>query len=373
MGFDSMGSIVIVAIAVLVLAGFVPSRTRLAISRARKHEADRFSTSLHLVRIEPGFIIPGARGTNMPQAVKQLSQEKINEIHNLRRASIRRRQILVVSLLVVTVVVVALAFALHFTPLWGLIPAALIAVILFFGARAAKVARAWEEAVTQSSPDDSDADAPSTTPRKPSAITVNSPEAEGLSEQAHEVLETAPTYVIPVDDVREVLRKQAAEKAEAIARRHKARAAEDVENSESETIYSDEAEDEVSPANAAEGVVDSDADSAVSDDSDDTSMVEVSAIKAAANSSKDLISFSLGADAEEDAPGSDTTVESVKSAEIKSYRQVAKASAKSEEEQAALRAQAAPSRTDLDQVEAPEPSVDSLGVDIDAVIARRQS
>jgi hypothetical protein len=312
----------------------------------------------------------------MPQAVKQLSQEKINEIRNLRRASIRRRQILVVSLLVVTVVVVALAFALHFTPLWGLIPAALIAVILFFGARAAKVARAWEEAVTQSSPDDSDADAPSTTPRNPSAITVNSPEAEGLSEQAHEVLETAPTYVIPVDDVREVLRKQAADKAEAIARRHKARAAEDVENSESETIYSDEAEDEVSPANAAESAADSDADSAVSDDSDDTSMVEVSAIKAAANGSKDLISFSLGADAEdakEDAPGSDTTVESVKSAEIKSYRQVAKASAKSEEEQAALRAQAAPSRTDLDQVEAPEPSVDSLGVDIDAVIARRQS
>ncbi|MCI1983347.1 MAG: hypothetical protein LKJ47_01035 [Bifidobacteriaceae bacterium] len=322
----------------------------------------------------------------MPQAVKQLSEEKISEIRSLRRASIRRRQILVGSLLLVAVALVVLGIVLHFSPLFALIPVALIAVVLFFGARAAKVARAWEESVASggTTADSSDVESSHVT----DSITVSTPEAAGLSPAGHEVLETAPTYVIPVNDVREVLRKQAQEKAAAIAKRHDAREARAAAKLQAaaqvraaEEVVAEAAADESgkvteapsyapksapAPTSEAEAIEDGNAD-------DETTTVNVVAKAAAqadtreSTSDKDLISFSLG---ESEVPSETDTV---KSAEIKSYKQVSKAVPKSREEQKAMFADVAPSETELASVAAPEASSDSLGVDVDAVLARRQS
>lgn len=352
MGFDSIGSLVLVAIVVLALFGLVPNRTRLAIERARKHEADRFSTSLHLVRIDDGSIIQGAKGTTMPQAVKQLSREQIEQVRSRRRASIRRRQILVGFLLVIAIALVVCARVFTFSMLWALVPVVLMAVVLFLGSRAAKVARGWEESVARSPK--------GVEPSQAGAVTTGEKSGEALSApKSSEVLEAAPTYVIPVDDVREVLRKQAQEKAAAIAQRAMSRA----ENSEDSSDLDVEADDETSAVTVVASEMDiedgevSETDSAVSVASD--------------TSDKDLISFSLG----EDAVEAVSNGESVKSAEIKSYRQVAKAEPQSQERQQAIFADVAPSEVTLEKVavEAPTQSEDSLGVDVDAVIARRQS
>lgn len=352
MGFDSIGSLVLVAIVVLALFGLVPNRTRLAIERARKHEADRFSTSLHLVRIDDGSIIQGAKGTTMPQAVKQLSREQIEQVRSRRRASIRRRQILVGSLLVIAIALVVCARVFTFSMLWALIPVVLMAVVLFLGSRAAKVARGWEESVARSPK--------GVEPSQAGAVTTGEKSGEALSApKSSEVLEAAPTYVIPVDDVREVLRKQAQEKAAAIAQRAMSRA----ENSEDSSDLDVEADDETSAVTVVASEMDIE-DGAVSETD--------SAVSVASDTSdKDLISFSLG----EDAVEAVSNGESVKSAEIKSYRQVAKAEPQSQERQQAIFADVAPSEVALEKVavEAPAQSEDSLGVDVDAVIARRQS
>lgn len=352
MGFDSIGSLVLVAIVVLALFGLVPNRTRLAIERARKHEADRFSTSLHLVRIDDGSIIQGAKGTTMPQAVKQLSREQIEQVRSRRRASIRRRQILVGFLLVIAIALVVCARVFTFSMLWALVPVVLMAVVLFLGSRAAKVARGWEESVARSPK--------GVEPSQAGAVTTGEKSGEALSApKSSEVLEAAPTYVIPVDDVREVLRKQAQEKAAAIAQRAMSRA----ENSEDSSDLDVEADDETSAVTVVASEMDIE-DGAVSETD--------SAVSVASDTSdKDLISFSLG----EDAVEAVSNGESVKSAEIKSYRQVAKAEPQSQERQQAIFADVAPSEVALEKVavEAPAQSEDSLGVDVDAVIARRQS
>lgn len=382
-----MGSLVVTAIVALVLFGVIPYRTRVAIDKSRKHEADRFSASLHLVRIDSGSIIPGAKGNTMPQAAQQLTREKINEVRAMRRASIRRRQILVLSLLVIAVALVVCARVFDFTPLWALIPVVLVAIILFFGSRAAKVARAWEESVTTSP-------TASSMPTKPHVTGAGVGTGTADAGQ-QEVLETAPTYVIPVDDVREVLRKQAEEKAAAISRHQQRKRAEQkvsdaaaapevAEGSVAQGAGAREASDKAS-GKAEAGTV---AAAEVDDSTNAVAVVFSAAVKSAASAvnagnsvsadsasadsaksgDKDLISFSLGSDAAEEA-----AAESVKSAEIKSYRQVAQATPLSAARQAEVFADVTPSVATLDKVSAPSLSADSLGVDVDAVIARRQS
>lgn len=303
MGFDSIGSLVVVAIVVLVFFGLVPQHTRTAIERSRKHEEDRFSTSLHLVELEQQAGLHGARGIHMQ--MQQQQQRRIDAVRAARRAAIKRRQILVGSLLLVTVALLVAGYFLHFSLLWALIPVVLIVAVLGLGMRAARVARAWESQVSR----DSSA-APQTSPARRE---VTTPEPAHLSDDAHEVLESAPTYVIPVDDVREVLRQQALDKQAAL-------------DAKSHTAVTE-----------------------VSDDGDDDSDIHSDVHDSPAE--KALLSFTLGAD---------EAAESVKSAEIKSYRQVAKA---------------VPVETATPEkaaVEVPVASVDSLGVDVDAIIARRQ-
>ena len=350
MGFDSIGSIVLVVIAILVFWGLVPDRARMAVERARKHEADRFSTSLHLVSIDNGSIIQGARGTTMPQAVKQLSREKIEEIRGRRRASIRHRQFVVAGLLAVTLALIVCAVIFEFSLAWALIPVVLLGVVLFFGAKASKVARKWESSLAGASETDPSG-ASRTDAARAQAITVATSDSASLSPQAHEVLETAPTYVIPVDDVREVLRKQAQDKAAAIAKRGSEHRHND------ERAFQADADSSAAVADSEEAPAVADAEVVEADDS--TAAVDVVAKVKAEASDKDLISFSFGSE-------STDAADAVKSAEIKSYRQVARATPLPSTERNDV------SNTSLDSVEPPAQSVESLGVDVDAVIARRQ-
>lgn len=404
-----------VAIVALVFFGFIPNRTKVAIDKTRKHEGDRFSTSLHLVRIDNGSIIPGARGNTMPQAAQQLTREKINDVRAKRRAAIHRRQILVASLLVVAAATLVCAFVFHFTALWALIPVALVAIVLFFGSRAAKVARAWEDSVKtvpqNSRPGAGSQVAPSS---KSGGGNGGSHDSLGASPDP-EILESAPTYVIPVDDVREVLRKQAIEKAAAISRHHAAQHEHSAQSVSAEkdgatqTINAEgaseatEARTAMETASSAVAAAKSDNpaavilhSAAVPSGNEKPVRVENDTKENKENGEKDLISFSLGTDTPvTDAPVKDTAVkttlvkaaeatnagdkaavakaQAVESAEITSYRQVAQAQPLPPAQQAEIFADVTPSDVSLDKVAVPAQSEDSLGVDIDAVIARRQS
>ena len=59
--------------------------------------------------------------------------EHIAHVRELRRAAIRRRQILAVCLLAITVLVFAVSFPLHFSPLLALIPFVLLLLVLVLG------------------------------------------------------------------------------------------------------------------------------------------------------------------------------------------------------------------------------------------------
>lgn len=406
-----------VAIVALVFFGFIPNRTKVAIDKTRKHEGDRFSTSLHLVRIDNGSIIPGARGNTMPQAAQQLTREKIDDVRAKRRAAIHRRQILVASLLVVAAATLVCAFVFHFTALWALIPVALVAIVLFFGSRAAKVARAWEDSVKtvpqNSRPGAGSQVAPSS---KSGGGNGGSHDSLGASPDP-EILESAPTYVIPVDDVREVLRKQAIEKAAAISRHHAAQhehSAQSVgvesvgaeKDGATQTVNAEGASEATEARTAMETA--SSAVAAAKSDNPAAVILHSAAVPSGnekpvrvendtkENGEKDLISFSLGTDTPvTDAPVKDTAVkttlvkaaeatnaggkaavvkaQAVESAEITSYRQVAQAQPLPPAQQAEIFADVTPSDVSLDKVAVPAQSEDSLGVDIDAVIARRQS
>ncbi|WP_165782648.1 hypothetical protein [Bifidobacterium margollesii] len=94
--------------------------------------------------------IAGKGVTMQPSAqVSVLDDARIAEVRRLRRAAIRRRQILVISLLAVAVLVLVLALALHFSPAFALIPVVLDAVVLALGARASRQAREWETKVAK--------------------------------------------------------------------------------------------------------------------------------------------------------------------------------------------------------------------------------
>ena len=67
--------------------------------------------------------------------------ERIAQVRSLRRAAIRRRRIIVVTLALVTVVVLVCAFSLRFSPLYALIPAAALGIVLALGVHASRQAR----------------------------------------------------------------------------------------------------------------------------------------------------------------------------------------------------------------------------------------
>lgn len=156
MGYESLSTVVVLVIVIIAIVVWLPARTANGMKRAAEHRQDRYSPSLRIVEAEDGRrfgdIEPyQAKGAAMPASTQsaRLTTEHIAHIRELRRESIRRRQILVASLLAVAIVVFALAFIVHYSPLFALIPLALTAAVLAMGANAARQARQWERRVSR--------------------------------------------------------------------------------------------------------------------------------------------------------------------------------------------------------------------------------
>lgn len=408
MEYESLSTIVVLVIIGIIMAVWLPKRTVNGMKQVVKHRSDRYSSSLHLVSEESGTRFsdvrtPQAKGAIMPatQTDHEKNRAYIAQVRGLRRAAARRRRWLAGGLLAAAVVVLVLAIALHFSPFYALIPAALCAVVCALGVRASKQARAWEAKMAAKERD-----------RKRKTAAVAKRAAKQRAQQAaaqvaaaapHE--EDARTDVLEQREIRRALHQGRIEQQEALARRQAEQTALAAQ-SKAQPAQPAAAKSAEQPAVVSENhrmhaqLVVRDHDTAYPlDETNELSRVSpasaVDAFDMAVN--QDLISFSLGSPRN----GVEIEQDDALSLEIKSTRQVAKATpraaepnaesvpaasdaAEPAEESGQTDAKAAqPNRAAVNDsvafheteasaaVEAPDETSDSLGSSLETILARR--
>lgn len=407
MKYESLSTIVVLVIIGIIMAVWLPKRTVNGMKQVVKHRSDRYSSSLHLVSEESGTRFsdvrtPQAKGAIMPatQTDHEKNRAYIAQVRGLRRAAARRRRWLAGGLLAAAVVALVLAIALHFSPFYALIPAALCAVVCALGVRASKQARAWEAKMAAKERD-----------RKRKTAAVAKRAAKQRAQQAAAQVAAAPheedarTDVLEQREIRRALHQGRIEQQEALARRQAEQAALAAQ-SKVQPAQPAAAKSAEQPAVVSENhrmhaqLVVRDHDTAYPlDETNELSRVSpasaVDAFDMAVN--QDLISFSLGSPRN----GVEIEQDDALSLEIKSTRQVAKATpraaepnaesvpaasdaAEPAEESGQTDAKAAqPNRAAVNDsvafheteasaaVEAPDETSDSLGSSLETILARR--
>lgn len=407
MKYESLSTIVVLVIIGIIMAVWLPKRTVNGMKQVVKHRSDRYSSSLHLVSEESSTRFsdvrtPQAKGAIMPatQTDHEKNRAYIAQVRGLRRAAARRRRWLAGGLLAAAVVALVLAIALHFSPFYALIPAALCAVVCALGVRASKQARAWEAKMAAKERD-----------RKRKTAAVAKRAAKQRAQQVAAQVAAAPheedarTDVLEQREIRRALHQGRIEQQEALARRQAEQAALAAQ-SKVQPAQPAAAKSAEQPAVVSENhrmhaqLVVRDHDTAYPlDETNELSRVSpasaVDAFDMAVN--QDLISFSLGSPRN----GVEIEQDDALSLEIKSTRQVAKATpraaepnaesvpaasdaAEPAEESGQTDAKAAqPNRAAVNDsvafheteasaaVEAPDETSDSLGSSLETILARR--
>lgn len=273
MGYESLSTVVVLVIVAIIIVVWLPVRTANGMKRVDEHRQDRYSPSLHIVDAENGRrfgdIKPHkAKGAAMPASTPsaRLTSEHIAHVRELRRAAIRRRQILAVCLLAITVLVFAVSFPLHFSPLLALIPFVLLLLVLVLGANASRQARQWERKVVRYER----AHSGTGWSKKPSAESKDSKrvnKAEPVAavtapaEKPAEQIEDAATEVMEQRQIRRALRDAEIEQAKAKTLRQSAAAYQAAEEHAKQSEKSDIAQSAADkPAAEPSAMVDESAD-----------------------------------------------------------------------------------------------------------------
>lgn len=269
MGYESLSTVVVLVIVAIIIVVWLPVRTANGMKRVDEHRQDRYSPSLHIVDAENGRrfgdIKPyKAKGAAMPASTPsaRLTPEHIAHVRELRRAAIRRRQILAVCLLAITVLVFAVSFPLHFSPLLALIPFVLLLLLLVLGANASRQARQWERKVVRYERTHSGTG----WSKKPSAESkdskrVNKAEPVAAVTAPAEQIEDAVTEVMEQRQIRCALRDAEIEQAKAKALRQSAAAYQAAGEHAKQTDKSDTAQSAADkPAAEPSAMVDESAD-----------------------------------------------------------------------------------------------------------------
>lgn len=269
MGYESLSTVVVLVIVAIIIVVWLPVRTANGMKRVDEHRQDRYSPSLHIVDAENGRrfgdIKPHkAKGAAMPASTPsaRLTSEHIAHVRELRRAAIRRRQILAVCLLAITVLVFAVSFPLHFSPLLALIPFVLLLLVLVLGANASRQARQWERKVVRYER----AHSGTGWSKKPSAESkdskrVNKAEPVAAVTAPAEQIEDAATEVMEQRQIRRALRDAEIEQAKAKALRQSAAAYQAAEEHAKQSEKSDTAQSAADkPAAEPSAMVDESAD-----------------------------------------------------------------------------------------------------------------
>lgn len=392
MGYESLSTVVVLAIVVILMLIWLPRRTIKGMKRVIEHREDRFSPSLHLVDADSGTrfsdeTVAAAKGVLMQSTEAHkgaTSEERIAEIRALRHAAVRRRRAIAVSLLTITVVVLVCAFALHFSPLFALIPAALLAAVLALGVRASKQAVAWEWKVARYHAKVKKRAAAERKRAQAEQAERARLRAQELAEARKVADEQLKTDVVPEGEIRQAIARGKADRDVAVKRRK-----EETQTAEKAVDQTTERAD-AAPADVKEVGL------SIHDERDN--MAE-EAKTVAVKSTQDLISFSLGAPRD----GADVEVDAPESMEIKSTKQVAKAvpvETPSDEAEPLIPPSDAMGSMDADEaaarvdegvhlrevdvpgfhdaevradVEAPDVTSDSLGTGLEAILARRSA
>lgn len=431
MDYESVSSIVIVAMLVIVMVGWLPKRTVDSMKRVIEHREDRFSSSLHLVDQTSGTQFSDVHGHIREGAAMQHTQERdggvsaqrIATIRRMRREAARRRRILVIALSIGTLVVAAAAAIAPFSWWYVLIPLVLLVTVLGLGIRASRHAMQWERDLAannrvprtgaarrkaQISSPASVADQPADRSAAQSTAHSTAADLEIREDRQEHNREERGTHATPQNDdlptgvmeqreIRRALKQTRDERDEAVARR-------------SQHTAHDGASTDHGRQQPVELVVEHTTHDEPEDATNELGQIRPShALEAFDMASQpDLISFSLGA-AHAHEPIRAAEPESL---EIKSTRQVAKAqplqgkeSAKESVQQPVAKSAKEPVKQPAKQpvkesvkqpakqfvkesvkdasafhqrevesdVEVPEQTSDSLGADLQAVLARRSS
>ena len=388
MGYESLSTVIVLVIVVLMLAVWLPRRTVNGMKHVMEHREDRYSSSLHLVDADSGTKFSDVRTPQAKGAIMQPSQphkamsaaEHIAQVRRMRREAARRRAVIAGVLAAATVVVIVLAVVLRFSPLFALIPGGLLLAMLGLGVNAARHARAWERKVAERRARRSQA--------KPAQPAVQTREQDASS---------APTEAMEQREIRRALRESEEEKARIQARRE-ARHADVVdvdsvvveERTDDDRIVmqrDDARNDDVPHAEASHAENEQAVPADATTELDEVRPAQaLDAFEVAA--SQDLISFTLG----EPRNGFDVRPEAPESLEIRSTRQVAKAVPVEEEPADAQPQPAAQDEPVVQgaqddaaesegvsfhdaevaaQVEAPVATSESLGTGLETILARR--
>ena len=113
MGYESLSTVVVLVILMVIAVGWLPRRTVNSMKKVAEHRQDRYSSSLHLVDADSGTRFSDEHTPQPKGAIMQRAQTstttpttaKVAHIRELRRAAVRRRRILALSLLLITVLV----------------------------------------------------------------------------------------------------------------------------------------------------------------------------------------------------------------------------------------------------------------------------
>lgn len=397
MGYESLSTVVVLAIVVILMVGWLPRRTVKGMKRVIEHREDRFSPSLHLVDADSGtrfsdVSTPQAKGAIMQSSEAQggrMSEEHIAQVRTLRRAAIRRRRIIVVVLAVTTIAVIVAAVALHFSAWFALIPAVMLVAVMALGVRAAKQARDWEQKVARyRSRMRKQAAAERERARAEQAERRRLHDAE-LAEARRIAEAQVPTDVMPEGEIRQAVERGKADRDRALNKRKQ------------EAAAKAEVAPEATPDWRNAGLSIHDERDKQQDTAEHAEDKPVSKeISVPDQSSQDLISFSLGA------PRNGVEVRQAvpESMEIKSTRQVAKAippvrpveqaepveplivpsdaMSDMDEDESGARVEAGVQLNEVSvkdfhdtevsaEVTAPDATSDSLGTGLEAILARR--
>lgn len=441
MGYESLSTVVVLVILMVIAVGWLPRRTVNSMKKVAEHRQDRYSSSLHLVDADSGTRFSDEHTPQPKGAIMQRAQTstttpttaKVAHIRELRRAAVRRRRILALSLLLITVLVLVLSMVLPFSALFALIPGVLLAVVLALGVRASSQARRWEHALAEARRRErlakragasarprakSPSQAKSTSPDKSAAKAIADTAGDQVTATANPSAETeVKTDVMERREIRQALHRARIEQDRALAAREarqKAHAMAASENGRHDVDAASEqpeaavtsavqpsadesATNVVEPADShAEVVVEEGSAPSGGDMTTELDRVHPAAALDAFEvaASQDLISFSLG----EPRNGVDRHAPAPESLEIKSTKQVAKAvpalvaeqpatvdggdagQADADATVAAVMDDASVNDTDAfhqtevrSSVDAPDASSDSLGTGLEAILARRSS
>ena len=399
MGYESVSAVLVLVILVALWFGWLPKRTVNGMKSMLEHREDRFSPTLHLVgewstaRICDGTGMLAKGACMQPtQQKRTLTPEYIARIRAARRAAIRRRCVLVAALAALTFVVFLAGCSGIFSPVFALIPGAMLAVVLYFGARASKHARAWEARIAKMRAASKRKAEDELCERRNSAVIrqlkdyssasdsdfngeINSYDAISQNDNAeYSVSQT----VVPVRNgaSRDNTETSVMEQSEIRVALH--RAEQERNAALRERLYKEESESKESNIVEAENK-----------DAYDSSNASV-ASEQNYKSNQDLISFSLGSQTKYDSSNANLASRTPESLEIKSTKQVVKAVPVADAAEAtnATVAAAATVATNfaasnssqfhekekVSEVDAPESSEDSLGVaNLHDVLARRNA